>query len=115
MDLWYHSPAEYKKLDKLQKQELFEWRQKKGGKSNSNNKNSNVNATISESKIVAAVAKEIKKQKAAEEADDKTEEDFKLYILSVVNGAASNGKQATETAISKPIPRKASNLNSIVG
>ena len=112
VDLRYHSPAEYKKLDKLQKQELFKWRQKKGRKNPKSNGGKGT-GSLSESKIAAAVAKEMKKLKTVEEADERNEEELKSYILSVVN-TAINSKPAA-AAVEEPIPRKTGNLKAIIG
>ena len=115
VELRFHNHAEYQKLSKAQKAELYEWRKTQDKKDSGNSQGDQQKKLIA-----AAVKKELKESEAAKTAETKDKEEWKAFIMSVINenkvpaGANVNisnvnkNEKATDP-MSVPIPKSLKN------
>ena len=112
VELRFHNRAEYNKLNKLQKAELYEWRKSVDSKKESKDDSKDQQKKI----IAAAVKKELKDAETAKAAASKDKEDLKALIMTVlgevktpasakVNISNVNSSGTTKDPMTTPIPK----------
>jgi len=100
--LGYHTGREYAKLSNEQRQELWEWRDKKGGKKNnkrkSENKEKNDDNSKKMRKMVASLMKEEKEKEEKKEAEaSKDIEQIKEIFSTLVDDKKTHEKKKSVT------------------